>query len=103
MTEKDLARTWSQYVKELAVLLVAVEGRDPPPEVLERIQALVQRELLFLYIRCAAPCPAPACTGVCCCEGEAFFLLTILAEFLQVASFGQADFVTATLQPAHQC
>ena len=55
MTEKDLARTWSQYVKELAVLLVAVEGRDPPPEVLERIQALVQRELLFLYIRCVAP------------------------------------------------
>lgn len=51
MTEKDLARTWSQYVKELAVLLVAVEGRDPPAEVLERIQALVQRELLFLYIR----------------------------------------------------
>ncbi|KAK9835392.1 hypothetical protein WJX81_006933 [Elliptochloris bilobata] len=53
MTEKDLARTWSQYVKELAVLLVAVEGRDPPAEVLERIQALVQRELLFLYIRAA--------------------------------------------------
>lgn len=55
MTEKDLARTWSQYVKELAVLLVAVEGRDPPAEVLERIQALVQRELLFLYIRRAMP------------------------------------------------
>ena len=62
MTEKDLARTWSQYVKELAVLLVAVEGRDPPAEVLERIQALVQRELLFLYIRRATPSSEPLCS-----------------------------------------
>jgi hypothetical protein len=60
MTEKDLARTWSQYVKELAVLLVAVEGRDPTPAVLERIQALVQRELLFLYIRRAARRSGPS-------------------------------------------
>ena len=67
MTEKDLARTWSQYVKELAVLLVAVEGRDPPAEVLERIQALVQRELLFLYIRRATPTSdlcAPSLAGL---------------------------------------
>ena len=52
MTEQDLAKYWSQYVKELAVLLVAMEGNDQPPrEVVDRIQALVQRELLFLYIR----------------------------------------------------
>lgn len=52
MSEDDLARYWSNYVKELAVLLVAVEGApDPPPTVLARVQELVQRELLFLYIR----------------------------------------------------
>ena len=55
MSERDLAKYWSNYVKELAVLLVAVEGNDSPPaEVVERIQVLVQRELLFLYIRWAA-------------------------------------------------
>ena len=53
MSEEDLARTWSLYVKELAVLLWAVDGREPPPEVLARIQHLVQRELLFLYFQCA--------------------------------------------------
>ncbi|EIE20548.1 hypothetical protein COCSUDRAFT_57694 [Coccomyxa subellipsoidea C-169] len=53
MTEKDLARLWSQYVKELAVLLVLAEGPQPPPEVVERMQELVQRELLLLYIRAA--------------------------------------------------
>ena len=55
MSERDLAKYWSNYVKELAVLLVAVEGNaSPPGEVVERIQVLVQRELLFLYIRWAA-------------------------------------------------
>ena len=55
MSERDLAKYWSNYVKELAVLLVAVEGNNSPPaEVVERIQVLVQRELLFLYIRWAA-------------------------------------------------
>ncbi len=52
MTDRDLARLWSQYVKELAVLLVLAEGPHPPPEVVERMQELVQRELLLLYIRC---------------------------------------------------
>lgn len=51
MTDRDLARLWSQYVKELAVLLVLAEGPHPPPEVVERMQELVQRELLLLYIR----------------------------------------------------
>ena len=52
MPEKDLARYWSQYVKELAVLLVSTEGvDDPPPAVVERIRALVQNELLYLYIK----------------------------------------------------
>ncbi|CAL8464934.1 g4469 [Coccomyxa elongata] len=53
MTDRDLARLWSQYVKELAVLLVLAEGPHPPPEVVERMQELVQRELLLLYIRAA--------------------------------------------------
>jgi len=53
MSEKDLARTWTLYVKELAVLLLATEGQEAPPEVLSRIQTLVQRELLFLYFQCA--------------------------------------------------
>ena len=53
MSEKDLAQTWTLYVKELAVLLLAVEGQEAPPEVLWRIQTLVQRELLFLYFQCA--------------------------------------------------
>ena len=51
MTDRDLARLWSQYVKELAVLLVLAEGPHPPPEVVERMHELVQRELLLLYIR----------------------------------------------------
>ncbi len=53
MSEKDLARTWTLYVKELAVLLLATEGQEAPSEVLSRIQTLVQRELLFLYFQCA--------------------------------------------------
>ena len=52
MTDKDLARLWSRYVKELAVLLIAAEGAHPPQEVLLRMEALVRRELLLLYIRC---------------------------------------------------
>lgn len=51
LTDRDLARLWSQYVKELAVLLVLAEGPHPPKEVVERMQELVQRELLLLYIR----------------------------------------------------
>ena len=51
MKDKDLARLWSQYVKELAVLLVRAEGGDPSPEVAARVRDLVQRELLLLYIR----------------------------------------------------
>ena len=51
MKDKDLARLWSQYVKELAVLLVRAEGGDPAPEVAARVRDLVQRELLLLYIR----------------------------------------------------
>ncbi|KAK9917739.1 hypothetical protein WJX75_007649 [Coccomyxa subellipsoidea] len=53
LTDRDLARLWSQYVKELAVLLVLAEGPHPPKEVVERMQELVQRELLLLYIRAA--------------------------------------------------
>lgn len=59
MSEEDLARTWSLYVKELAVLLWAVDGREAPPEVLARIQHLAQRELLFLYFQ-RVPCSAPS-------------------------------------------
>ena len=55
MKDKDLARLWSQYVKELAVLLVRAEGGDPAPEVAARVQDLVQRELLLLYIRWGRP------------------------------------------------
>lgn len=52
MSDRDLARYWSNYVKEIAVLLVSVEGDpQPPQEVVSRIQELVQKELLFLYIR----------------------------------------------------
>ena len=54
MSDRDLARFWSTYVKEVAVLLVSVEGNPhPPSEVINRIQELVQKELLFLYIRFA--------------------------------------------------
>lgn len=53
MTDRDIARLWSQYVKELAVLLVRAEGTDPPQEVIARMEELVCRELLLLYIRCA--------------------------------------------------
>ena len=57
MKDRDLARLWAQYVRELAVLLVRAEGADPTPEVAARVQELVHRELLLLYIRCArAPC-----------------------------------------------
>ena len=59
MSEKDLAQTWTLYVKELAVLLLAVEGQEAPPEVLWRIQTLVQHELLFLYFQCAPHPPEP--------------------------------------------
>lgn len=55
MTEKDLAWTWSQQVKELAGLLLALEEPDAPAEVLLRIQVHVHRELLFLYTRCVSP------------------------------------------------
>ena len=52
MSEQELARLWSTYVKELAVLLVSVEGNDDPaPDVMRRIKDLVQTELLSLYIR----------------------------------------------------
>ena len=54
MTDRDIARLWSQYVKELAVLLVRAEGNDPPQEVIARMEELVCRELLLLYIRQAA-------------------------------------------------
>ena len=54
MTDRDIARLWSQYVKELAVLLVRAEGSDPPQEVIARMEELVCRELLLLYIRHAA-------------------------------------------------
>ena len=54
MTDRDIARLWSQYVKELAVLLVRAEGMDPPQEVIARMEELVCRELLLLYIRQAA-------------------------------------------------
>lgn len=54
MTDRELARYWAQYVKELAVLLVGLEGgSEPPAAIVERIRNLVLRELLFLYIRCA--------------------------------------------------
>ena len=51
MSEEGLARIWSVYVKELAVLLWAVDRRNPPAELLARIGHLVQRELLFLYFQ----------------------------------------------------
>ena len=52
MSDRDLARFWSNYVKEIAVLLVSVEGDPHPPnDIVNRIQELVQKELLFLYIR----------------------------------------------------
>ena len=56
MTDRDIARLWSQYVKELAVLLVRAEGGDPPPEVIARMEELVCRELLLLYIRWGTAC-----------------------------------------------
>ncbi|MCJ1422316.1 hypothetical protein MMC29_000196 [Sticta canariensis] len=52
MTDRDLARYWAQYVKELAVLLVGLEGgTEAPVAIVERIRNLVLRELLFLYMR----------------------------------------------------
>ena len=52
LSEQELARFWSTYVKELAVLLVSVEGSDEPaPEVMGRMKELCQSELLSLYIR----------------------------------------------------
>ena len=52
LSEQELAKFWSMYVKELAVLLVSVEGdEDPGSQVMGRIKALVQTELLSLYIR----------------------------------------------------
>ena len=57
MTDRDLARYWAQYVKELAVLLVGLEGgAEPPAAIVERIRNLVLRELLFLYIRYEQMC-----------------------------------------------
>jgi len=56
MTDRDIARLWSQYVKELAVLLVRAEGSDPPQEVIARMEELVCRELLLLYIRHVLTC-----------------------------------------------
>ena len=63
MTDRDIARLWSQYVKELAVLLVRAEGSDPPQEVIARMEELVCRELLLLYIRHAAELVAPYMLG----------------------------------------
>lgn len=63
MTDRDLARYWAQYVKELAVLLVGLEGgAEAPVAVVDRVRNLVLRELLFLYMRCA---PMPACSMHC--------------------------------------
>lgn len=53
----DLARIWALYVKELAVLLLAVEAGDAPADVLARIKALVQHELLVLHFQCAPALP----------------------------------------------
>lgn len=67
MTDRDLARLWSQYVKELAVLLVRAEGNHPPEEVVERMQELVQRELLLLYMRWATLLQSDHSQASACC------------------------------------
>jgi hypothetical protein len=96
MTDLDLARLWSQYVKELAVLLVRAEGSHAPGEVVERMQELVQRELLLLYMRCGPLIKSHAfmihnrtrCTGqrvsavLTCGRMRGHYLVVILLELL---------------------
>ena len=76
---------WCQSVQELAALLEAAEGPRAPlegaevlPEVLARIQALVQGKLLFLCTRCARMRFYRLKPNVCiesgagsCCSGQA--------------------------------
>ena len=55
MTEDDMAYWWNLYIGKLTGLLAAADARTggpPPPDTARRIQAL-QREALFLHIRCA--------------------------------------------------
>ena len=67
MTRDELADWWRLYVRTLAGLLELVEGAGAaaPPDALQQLQQL-QREALFLHIRCGAPaaaragCPAAA-------------------------------------------
>ena len=54
MTEDDMAHWWNLYIDKLTGLLAAADARPagPLPDTARRIQAL-QREALFLHIRCA--------------------------------------------------
>ena len=61
MTEDDMAHWWNLYIDKLTGLLAAADARPqgPLPDTARRIQAL-QREALFLHIRCVlARCRAP--------------------------------------------
>ncbi len=61
MTRDELADWWRLYVRTLAGLLELVEGAGAaaPPDALQQLQQL-QREALFLHIRCGAPAAARA-------------------------------------------
>ncbi len=55
MTREELADWWRLYVSKLAGLLESVEGAagaQPAPDVMQQLQQL-QREALFLHIRCS--------------------------------------------------
>ena len=71
MTREELTDWWRLYVRTLAGLLEAAEGApgaQPPPNVLQQVQQL-QREALFLHIRCARVLAAAGCSvhGPQCC------------------------------------
>jgi hypothetical protein len=61
MTRDELADWWRLYVRTLAGLLELVEGAGAaaPPDALQQLQQL-QREALFLHIRCGPPAAARA-------------------------------------------
>ena len=78
MTREELTDWWRLYVRTLAGLLEAAEGTpgvQPPPNVLQQVQQL-QREALFLHIRCARvlarALPAALCSvhGPQCCPAR---------------------------------
>lgn len=91
MTREELTDWWRLYVRTLAGLLEAAEGApgaQPPPNVLQQVQQL-QREALFLHIRCARALararPAAGCPvrSQQCCRACFANLACAMAAHLQ--------------------